>query len=103
MSKTHRSSKRPRHPASSQVAKARCVALCLGLVVQSALGDITYNLNFNPANSPEEQQVANSVAAAAAFYNQYGSFNKHWSVSYNAGIPTAQANINGDMGFGGSR
>lgn len=47
--------------------------------------------------------MANSVAVAAAFYNQHGSFNKHWSVSYNPGIPTAQANINGDMGFGGSR
>lgn len=103
MSKTHRSSKRLRHPVSSQVATASCLALCLALVAQSAHGDITYHLNFNPANSGEEQQVANSVAVAAAFYNQHGSFNKHWSVSYNPGIPTAQANINGDMGFGGSR
>lgn len=66
-----------------------------------ALGDITYTLNLG--SSPEEQQVAASVAAAAALYNQHGSFNKHWNVYYNAGIPTAQASYNGDMGFGGQR
>ena len=43
------------------------------------------------------------MAVAAAFYNQHGSFNKHWNVYYNSGIPTAEAGYNGYMGFGGAR
>lgn len=78
-------------------------ALLAVILSPLALGDITYTLNFNPANSAEEQQVANSVAVAAAFYNQHGSFNKHWDVYYNAGIPTAEANYSGYMGYGGTR
>ena len=69
----------------------------------AALADITYTLQFNPASSPEAQQVANSAAVAAAFYNQHGSFNKHWNVYYNPGIPTAEGNYDGYMGFGGTR
>ncbi|MBB5350573.1 hypothetical protein HNR46_000801 [Haloferula luteola] len=68
-----------------------------------ACGDITYTLQFDPNSSAEAQQVANSVAVASAFYNQYGSFNKHWSVYSNSGIPTAEANYDGYMGFGGIR
>ncbi len=68
-----------------------------------ARGDITYTLQFTPSSSPQAQQVANSVAVAAAFYNQHGSFNKHWNVYYNAGIPTAEANFDGYMGYGGTR
>jgi len=103
MPKTHPLSKHHHPPEPSREGILPRLALCLALAAPPAHGDITYTLNFTPTNSAEEQQVANSVAAAAAFYNQYGSFNKHWNVSYNAGIPTAQANINGDMGFGGSR
>jgi hypothetical protein len=79
------------------------VGMTLLLTRPAALGDITYTLQFDPASSPEAQQVANSVAVAAAFYNQHGSFNKHWNVYYNPGIPTAEANYNGYMGYGKSR
>jgi hypothetical protein len=79
------------------------LVLLLALGTPGARGDITYTLQFDPASSAQAQQVANSVAVAAAFYNQYGSFNKHWNVYYNAGIPTAEANYDGYMGFGGSR
>ncbi len=65
--------------------------------------DITYTLQFDPASSAAAQQVANSVSVAAAFYNQHGSFNKHWNVYYNAGIPTAEGNSDGYMGYGGTR
>ncbi len=68
-----------------------------------AKADITYHLNFDPASSGEAQQVANSVAVAAAFYNQHGSFNKHWAVTYHPGIPTAEGNYDGYMGYGGTR
>lgn len=84
------------------VVKLTAVALLL-LPRPAAWGDITYTLQFNPASSPEAQQVANSVAVAAAFYNQHGSFNKHWNAYYNPGIPTAEANYDGYMGFGGTR
>ena len=79
------------------------LAVALAFIAPLAYGDITYTLQFTPASSPQAQQVANSVAVAAAFYNQYGSFNKHWDVYYNSGIPTAEANYTGYMGFGGSR
>lgn len=81
----------------------------LGAIVPAALlcqvcpllADVTYTLHLG--SSTEEQQVAASVAAAAAQYNQYGSFNKHWDVYYNPGIPTAEANYSGYMGFGSQR
>ncbi len=77
------------------------IALVLGGSV--AWGDVTYTLHFDPASSPEAQQVANSVAEAVPVINQYGSFNKHWDVYYDAGIPTAEANYNGYIGCGGTR
>jgi len=87
--------------------RLRLALLCAGLLMlltrPAAWGDITYNFNFDPASSPEAQQVANSVTAVAAFYNQHGSFNKHWAVTYHPGIPTAEANYSGYMGYGGSR
>jgi hypothetical protein len=79
------------------------VTVALLLTRPAAWGDITYTLQFDPASSPQAQQVANSVAVAAAFYNQHGSFNKHWNAYYNPGIPTAEANYDGYMGFGGTR
>jgi hypothetical protein len=79
------------------------IAIQSTLVTPSLRGDITYSLQFDPASSPEAQQVANSVAVAAAFYNQHGSFNKHWNVYHNTGIPTAEANYSGYMGYGGTR
>ena len=95
-------------PPSFRVAVApqalrTALFLVMAGIVPAARGDITYTLQFDPASSALAQQVANSVAVAAAFYNQNGSFNKHWNVYYNAGIPTAEANYTGYMGFGGTR
>lgn len=67
----------------------------------SARGDVSYTLHLG--TSAEEQQVAASVAEAVSIINQYGSFNKHWDVYYNSGIPTAEANYSGYMGYGGTR
>ena len=44
-----------------------------------------------------------SIEEAVPIYNKYGSFNKHLSVYYNSGIPTAESNYTGYIGFGGSR
>lgn len=78
-------------------------AVAVYLLAPNVRGDISYTPHFDPASSAEAQQVANSVAVAAAFYNQHGSFNKHWNVYYNPGIPTAEGNYDGYMGFGGTR
>ena len=109
MLKTRRSSARPQLrmpscPAMSLTGKtAVSLALALAAATSPTKADITYHLNFDPASSGEAQQVANSVAVAAAFYNQHGSFNKHWGVTYHPGIPTAEGNYDGYMGYGGTR
>lgn len=71
------------------------------LTTLSVVADVTFSLHMG-ASAPETE-VANSVRTAAALYNQYGSFNKHWNVYYNAGIPTAEANYDGYMGYGSQR
>jgi hypothetical protein len=86
-----------------KTSTAFAVASSLTLLSQSAHADITYSLQFDPASSPEAQQVANSVAVVADFYNEHGSFNKHWNVVYHPGIPTAEGNYDGYMGYGGVR
>ncbi|MES2476599.1 MAG: LamG-like jellyroll fold domain-containing protein [Verrucomicrobiota bacterium] len=93
----------PHRSATSSLRLAAALALASVFIAPTAKADITYWLGFDPASSPQAQQVANSVAVAAAFYNQHGSFNKHWSVYYNAGIPTAEGNYDGYMGYGGTR
>ena len=109
MLKTRRSSARPQLrmpscPAMSLTGKtAVSLAPALAAATSPTKADITYHLNFDPASSGEAQQVANSVAVAAAFYNQHGSFNKHWGVTYHPGIPTAEGNYDGYMGYGGTR
>jgi len=85
------------------MTRAVSLACLLATATPSVRGEITYHLNFDPASSGEAQQVANSVAAAATFYNQHGSFNKHWNVYYNTGIETAEGNYDGYMGYGGVR
>lgn len=77
--------------------------IAAGGLASAVRAEITYSLNFDPASSSQARQVADSVAVAAAFYNQHGSFNKHWNVHYNAGIPTAEGNFDGYMGYGGIR
>lgn len=92
-----------RHVTSPGTRLAAATAF-LSVVIAPALNaDITYYLKFDPASSGQTQQVANSVAVAAAFYNQHGSFNKHWVVTYDPGIPTAQGSYSGDMGYGATR
>ncbi len=92
-----------RTPRPASIRLAAALAFSSTFIAPLAHGDITYWLGFDPASSPEAQQVANSVAVAAAFYNQNGSFNKHWSVYHNTGIPTAEGNYDGYMGYGGTR
>ena len=73
--------------------------LCLSTPDQSH-AEITYSLHFDRNLNAQTQQLANSVATVAEFHNEHGSFNKHWNVYYNTGIPTAEGNIDGYMGYG---
>jgi hypothetical protein len=78
----------------------RFVAIGFFVLVSSVFvfADVTYWLH-----SSVPSDVAASVQEAVAIYNRYGSFNKHLVVYYDAGVPTAQANYDGVITFGGSR
>lgn len=65
-------------------------------------GEITYTFNLAGVPSPQKEEIEASVATAAALYNQYGSFNKHWNVYYNPGT-TAEASYDGYMALGTQR
>jgi len=62
--------------------------------------DVTYWLDSSAYNHAE---VKAAIEEAVPIYNKYGSFNKHLAVYYNSGVPTAQANYDGVITFGGSR
>lgn len=64
---------------------------------------LTYTLHLNGVNSSIANQISNSMAEAVNIYNANGNFTKHLNVYYNAGVPTAQANYDGVVTFGGSR
>ncbi|HEX5220614.1 MAG TPA: LamG-like jellyroll fold domain-containing protein [Verrucomicrobiae bacterium] len=68
------------------------------------LGDLRYKLAASenwPANIRAE--IMYSMDGAVAEYNRYGTFNKVLTVTYNPGVPTAQAGYGGQIDFGGSR
>ena len=72
-------------------------------MANAAKADVTYTLHLDGVEEGIKNTISNSVEEAVAIYNKYGSFNKHLHVYYSAGVPTAQANYDGVMTFGGSR
>lgn len=77
---------------------------CSGFFIQStAHAALTYTLHFEGVDSGIATQISNSMAEAVNIYNSNGSFDKHLNAYYNAGVPTAQANYDGVITFGGSR
>ncbi|MBP8606419.1 MAG: hypothetical protein KBI46_11360, partial [Phycisphaerae bacterium] len=85
--------------------KERCWMrlLCGMLAVSWAAADITYTFHLDGVDAGIANTIKASVAEAVGLYNQHGSFNKHLHIYYNAGVPTAQANYDGVITFGGSR
>jgi hypothetical protein len=69
----------------------------------SVLGDIIYTFHLDGVDQSIRTQIENSVTEAVALYNQHGSFNKSLNIYYNSGVPTAEANYDGVITFGGSR
>lgn len=70
-----------------------------------AVGALTYHLAAGNENWPADirAQIIYAMDGAVAQYNRYGTFNKHITANYNAGVPTAQASYSGWLDFGGSR
>lgn len=64
---------------------------------------ITYSLHLNNVDGNIAGQISRSMAEAVDLYNANGTFNKHINVYYSSGVPTAQANFDGVLTFGGSR
>ncbi|MBN1515507.1 RICIN domain-containing protein [Candidatus Sumerlaeota bacterium] len=78
------------------------ILLSLGLFNQ-AQAALTYTLNLDGVDSTIAAQITSAMQEAASYYNTYGTFNKHVWANYNSGVPTAQANYDGWIEFGGSR
>ena len=65
-------------------------------------GAMTYSLAGGGEGWPADARarVVYAMDGAVAQYNRYGTFNKHITVNYNPGVPTAQANYDGWLEFG---
>jgi hypothetical protein len=66
-------------------------------------GKLRYRLVDGNENWPPEirQRIVTAMDAAVALYNEIGGFDKQLTVAYSPGTPTADANYNGHIRFGG--
>jgi hypothetical protein len=66
------------------------------------IGALTYSLASGSETWPADvrTRIIYAMDGAVAQYNRYGTFNKHITVNYNTGVPTAQANYDGWLEFG---
>ncbi len=80
------------------------IAAALSLIVGAPSYSMTYYLVDGGASWPGDirARIIQSMDEAVAIYNANSAFNVNVRVNYNAGIPTAQSNYNGEIGFGGS-
>lgn len=64
-------------------------------------GNVTYELN-NPDTWPDEirTNITEAMDEAVYYYNCYADLEKHITVNYNPGVPTAEANVDGWLSFG---
>jgi hypothetical protein len=69
--------------------------------VSTIRGNVTYTLGIDPDEYPEYYNlIKTAMDSACYYYSRYTSFEANIYVYYNAGIPTAQANYHGSVGFG---
>src|SRR5918993_4622852 len=87
---------------------SRRAKIAIATALALAAGEARAVLSFNVApagwpNDAHRQAAVNAIQSAVNRYNAYGDFgNYNVHVYYNAGIPTAQANYLGAIGFGGT-
>jgi hypothetical protein len=70
-------------------------------------GRVTYTLHKPEKPTPQDETlwagIEKAVVEAVNVYNRYTSLKTHLEVTYNAGVPTADGNINGSIRVGKSR
>jgi hypothetical protein len=78
------------------------LGLALPVIPASAL---TWSYGSDPQSWPADirQQITDAMNEAVALYNANGHFDKHVWANYDPGVPTADANYEGWIRFGGSR
>ncbi len=77
-------------------------AVRTGVSTTPPAGALTYLLAGGWETWPADARarIVYAMDGAVAQYNRYGTFNKHITVNYNPGVPTAQANYDGWLEFG---
>ena len=72
------------------------------VILPAVPGAMTYSLAGGWEGWPADvrARIVYAMDGAVAQYNRYGIFNKHITVNYNTGVPTAQANYDGWLEFG---
>lgn len=89
-----------------QLLKMRFAAI---LAAYASVTSATITWTLSKAQNPSQDQldaytrIEAAMTAAANRYNRLGDAQKVIRVRYDPGIPTAEANINGDLGFGSNR
>lgn len=70
---------------------------------QPAAGKLRYKLADGNENWPPEirARIVSAMDGAVALYNEVGKFDKQLTAAYSPGTPTADANFNGYIRFGG--
>lgn len=65
------------------------------------IGNVTYTLNMDPVADPVPYQLIKEAMDSACYYfSKYTPFTYNVYVYYNTGIPTAQSDYHGSLGFG---
>jgi hypothetical protein len=70
------------------------------MTVKTTLGSLTYTLAASVTGSEYYQLIKTAMDSAMYYYNRYANFSGNIWVYYNSGIPTAQSDNRGSMGFG---
>ena len=89
-------------PVPVSAAKTQMLFALKMVISPPAARAMTYSLAGGWEGWPADARtrIVYAMDGAVAQYNRYGTFNKHITVNYNAGVPTAQANYDGWLEFG---
>ncbi len=65
------------------------------------MGNVTFTLGIDSASNPEKYQLIKiAMDSACSYFSKHTPFVENIYVYYSAGIPTAQSNYRGSIGFG---